>query len=249
VCPYSDSHRHKPATSTHTDGPAGTTGPGFITIPGTIRPRGPFDAGHRARVASAEPARPVVPGGEALVATVAVTAPVVACRPVTTGDAEALRAFAAAIRPSDRTFVDEQLLDPDRLSALASDPSATGLVALIDERIAGVGSIRPGRGWARHVGLLRVVVGERDRGRGVGRELVESLLRAAAERDVAKVVIEVMAGHVSGGGLFERLGFVPEATLRDHVRDGGGDYHDLIVLTTWVDEQGRPRLGGEELAG
>ena len=40
-----------------------------------------------------------------------------------------MRAFAIEIRPSDRTFLDDQLLDPDRLAGLASDPTAAPVVA------------------------------------------------------------------------------------------------------------------------
>lgn len=170
-------------------------------------------------------------------------------RPVSSDDADELRAFVAGIRPSDRTFLDDQLLDPDSVAAWATDPGAAGLVAVTGSRIVGVGSLRPGSGWTSHVGLLRVVVGEAERGRGVGRTLVLALLGVAADRGVAKVVVEVMAANVAAARLFERLGFVPEATLRDHVRDARGDYQDLTVLATWIDHQGQPVAPGEEIAG
>jgi ribosomal protein S18 acetylase RimI-like enzyme len=170
-------------------------------------------------------------------------------RPVSSDDADALGAFVAGIRPSDRTFLDDQLLDPDRVAAWATDPTATGLVAVDGERILAVGSLRPGSGWTSHVGVLRVVVGEVDRGGGVGRTLVLALLGVAAQRGVAKVVVEVMAANVAAARLFERLGFVAEATLRDHVRDARGNYQDLTVLTTWIDHEGRPVESGEEIAG
>lgn len=170
-------------------------------------------------------------------------------RPVTSDDADALRAFVAGIRPSDRTFLDDQLLDPESVAAWATEPGATGLVAVAGDRIAGVGSLRPGSGWTSHVGVLRVVVGEAGRGRGVGSTLVHALLGVAADCGVAKVVVEVMAANVAAARLFERLGFAPEATLRDHVRDARGNYQDLTVLTTWIDHQGQPVAPGEEIAG
>ena len=36
-------------------------------------------------------------------------------------------------------------------------------------------------------------------------------------------------------GMFEALGFEPEALLRDHVRDKTGELHDLVVLAHLVE--------------
>ena len=153
-------------------------------------------------------------------------------RPVTSDDADALRAFVAGIRPSDRTFLDEQLLDPDQRRRMGiAIPAAAGLVAVAGDRIAGVGSLRPGSGWTPMSACCAWSSAKRDRGRGIGRGLVQALLGVAAERGVAKVVVEVMAANVAAARLFEHLGFVPEATLRDHVRDARGNYQDLTVLT------------------
>ena len=170
-------------------------------------------------------------------------------RPVTAADAGALRHFVAGIKPSDRTFVDEQLLDPDHVTEWAGDPHAAGMVAAAGGRIAGVGSVRPGTGWASHVGVLRVVVDTADRGHGIGRGLVQALLPLAAQRGVAKIMVHVMAANASAARLFERLGFAPEATLRDHVRDSRGNYQDLVVLTQWIDQHGRPLDRTEDVAG
>src|SRR5207249_10814904 len=145
-------------------------------------------------------------------------------RPASAADVAALREFVTGISPSDRTFLDEQLLDPDRVVAWASDPGAVGMVAVAGDRIAGLASIRPGTGWSSHVGVLRVVVGDADRRRGIGRSLLQAVLPAAAERGVAKLAVEVMAARAWTGRVFERLGFSPEATMRDHVRDGRGRY-------------------------
>ena len=38
------------------------------------------------------------------------------------------------------------------------------------------------------------------------------------------------ADRVRTLALFDSLGFVVEARLRDHVRDGSGTPHDLVVL-------------------
>lgn len=161
-------------------------------------------------------------------------------RPVTTADTAAVRAFVGEIGTADRTFLDDQLLDPERVAAWSADPAATGLLAFGDDRVVGLGSLRPGTGWSAHVGLLRLVVDPAARGRGVGGDLTRGLLQAAAGRGVTKVVVEVMAANTKALGLFERLGFVAEATLRDHVRDAQGRHQDLVVLANWIDDRGLP---------
>ena len=37
--------------------------------------------------------------------------------------------------------------------------------------------------------------------------------------------------------MFQDLGFEPEALLSDFVRDGAGEFHDLMLLTHRADEQ------------
>jgi ribosomal protein S18 acetylase RimI-like enzyme len=153
-------------------------------------------------------------------------------------DADELTRFVAGIGGADRTFLDAALLEPDHVRAWLDDDRALGLVALDGERIVGLASLRPGTGWSAHVGLLRLVVGRAHRGRGVGSDLVAHMVRLGAQRRVTKIVVEVIASNASAVRLFVTLGFVPEATLRDHVRDAAGHHQDLVVLTTWVDSTG-----------
>lgn len=44
-----------------------------------------------------------------------------------------------------------------------------------------------------------------------------------------------MADQVAAIGMFEALGFEPEALLRDHVRDRRGALRDLVVLPHLVE--------------
>ncbi|MBC7679820.1 MAG: GNAT family N-acetyltransferase, partial [Pseudorhodobacter sp.] len=53
---------------------------------------------------------------------------------------------------------------------------------------------------------------------------------------LTKTVVEVVVDEVPAIGMFEALGFEPEALLRDHVRDKSGELHDLVVLAHEVEE-------------
>jgi ribosomal protein S18 acetylase RimI-like enzyme len=170
-------------------------------------------------------------------------------RAVTAADEAAVREFVGAIGAADRMFLDDQLLDPNRVAAWVGEPHATGVVARSLDRVTGLGSLRQGTGWSAHVAVVRVVVSAADRGRGVGAELVSRLLQLAADRGVTKVVVEVMASNIRAIRLFVQLGFTPEATLRDHVRDSRGNHQDLVVLTQWIDERGGPIDAAAEVGG
>ena len=52
---------------------------------------------------------------------------------------------------------------------------------------------------------------------------------------LAKLVVEVVVDAVPAIGMFEALGFEPEALLRDHVRDRSGELRDLVVLAHSVE--------------
>ncbi len=61
----------------------------------------------------------------------------------------------------------------------------------------------------------------------------------ALQIGLTKFVVEVVADAVPAIGMFEALGFEPEALLRDHVRDRTGEQprppYRLVVLAHLVD--------------
>ena len=84
--------------------------------------------------------------------------------------------------------------------------------------------------------LLAGLVDPARGGAGVGRRLARDALLGALDRNLSKIVVEVVADALPAIAMFEGLGFEPEALLRDHVRDGQGRLRDLIVLAHSVDE-------------
>jgi [ribosomal protein S18]-alanine N-acetyltransferase len=70
--------------------------------------------------------------------------------------------------------------------------------------------------------ILDVAVSGRLRGRGVGRNLVESALAASRGRGVALVSLEVRVGNKEAIALYERLGF-REIGRRKRYYDNGED--------------------------
>jgi RimJ/RimL family protein N-acetyltransferase len=83
---------------------------------------------------------------------------------------------------------------------------------------------------------MTLMVDPQMRRRGVGREMARSVLVEALRLGLRKVVVEVVADQPSAEAMFRSMGFEPEAMLRDHIRDRGGQLRDLVVLSHPVEE-------------
>jgi L-amino acid N-acyltransferase YncA len=69
------------------------------------------------------------------------------------------------------------------------------------------------------------------RNRGVGRGLLHKLIDIAGDKGLKKLMFEVVAGtEEAAKHTAQILGFIPVATLPDHVRDACGHPRDLIIM-------------------
>jgi L-amino acid N-acyltransferase YncA len=150
--------------------------------------------------------------------------------------APALRQFFDDLPDEDVTSVKEDVRDPASVDAAVVDTRASRWVALDDGKVAAYASLQPGVGLSAHVGELRLVVSRRHRRQGLGRSMARTVLLAALNEGLSKVMVEVPAGQESTAEVFRRLGFEGEALLRDHVRDRNGQLSDLLVLAHFADE-------------
>jgi ribosomal protein S18 acetylase RimI-like enzyme len=157
-------------------------------------------------------------------------------RPIAAGDEAALTRFFAHIPDADRTFLKEDVDDPDVIATWAR-PGTARVVAIDDGEVVGSVAVVPLHGWSSHVGEVRLVVDPQQRGRGIGRGLARQAVIDAVDLGLAKLVVEVIADQTALIGMFQSLGFEPEALLADHVRDRAGTVRDLLVLANDVESQ------------
>ena len=150
--------------------------------------------------------------------------------------APALREFFDALPDEDVTSVKEDVRDPASVDAAVVDTRARRWVAIDDGEVAAYASLQPGVGLSAHVGELRLVVSRQHRRKGLGRSMARTVLLAALNDGLSKVMVEVPAGQESTAEVFRKLGFEGEALLRDHVRDRKGHLSDLLVLAHFADE-------------
>ena len=157
-------------------------------------------------------------------------------RPLSAELAGPLEAFFTRVPESDHNSFAEDVLAPGVVHTWLGDTRARRACAVDGELVVGYVAVLPLVGWSSHVGSLRVVVDPAARGRGVGRELARAGLLASLDMGLTKTVVEVVVDAVPAIGMFEALGFEPEALLRDHVRDKSGELHDLVVLAHEVED-------------
>ena len=157
-------------------------------------------------------------------------------RRIEPGDRAALERFLDEIPDADRTFLKEDVADPDVVAAWVL-PGDARSIAVEGGDVVGYVAVIALHGWSSHVGEVRIVVDPYHRGRGVGQALARHAVLEALELGVAKLVVEVIADQEALIAMFVALGFEPEALLIDHVRDRSGELRDLLVLAHSVQDQ------------
>jgi ribosomal protein S18 acetylase RimI-like enzyme len=157
-------------------------------------------------------------------------------RPIQATDLDALVAFFGRIPEGDRTFFKEDVSDRRLVEGWVTGERDRRLIAVDGQQVVAYLAILPGVGWSSHVGELRLVVEPEHRGRHLGSTLAYRGLQEALAMGLSKVMVEVVADQVPTIALFQGLGFEAEAVLTDHVRDGNGRLHDLILLSHHVDD-------------
>lgn len=173
-------------------------------------------------------------------------------RALDAGCREELEAFLRRVPEGDRTSFAEDVLAPGVVGQwLADERGRRGVAVVADGGVVGYVAVLPLIGWSSHVGSLRVVVDPDCRGQGLGRDLARHGLLASLALGLTKTVVEVVADAAPAIGMFQAIGFEPEALLRDHVRDRAGALHDLVVLAHAVDDtwSGMEAAGIEDALG
>lgn len=151
------------------------------------------------------------------------------------GDEAAVLAFASALPPHDLLFLPRDITHPKVLAAWTDEIARgvmTSLLAFRGADVVGCATVvRDPLSWSPHVAELRVVVAREARGLGLGRVLSADAGELAVAEGVEKLVAHMTPDQVGAITVFETMGYKAEALLRDHVKDGAGVKHDLVILS------------------
>lgn len=150
-------------------------------------------------------------------------------------DAEGVLAFANRLPVHDLLFMRRDVRQPKVLAAwlrAAAEDRVASLVAARDGVVVGTTAIVHDKlSWSPHVGELRIAVLPEERGKGVGRILIQECFAMALDIGLEKLTALMTVDQKGAIAVFEGLGFRPEAMLRGFVKDAAGDVHDIVVLS------------------
>ncbi len=148
-------------------------------------------------------------------------------------------AFGRAQPQEDLLFLRIDITDREAVSEWAQRQAKGRSLTLIAERkgeMIGYGSLVYNEtAWQRHLGEIRLVADRRHRGQGLGRALAGEIFQIAQQLGLRKLVAQMTPDQKGAIATFERLGFQPEALLRDFVIDRSGTTHDMVVMSYDVD--------------
>ena len=158
-------------------------------------------------------------------------------RELTAADAPALRDFFSSMPAEDRTFFFQDVNDPAVADGWAGDERRLRRAAVDEQgRIVAFAALQPGVDWSSHV----------------GRTLARRMLLEAVEQGFKKVMVMIAADNVAAIQMFSKIGFEPEALLRDQLRSPeDGTLRDTVIVAHLVDETWSTMLtaGFEEATG
>jgi RimJ/RimL family protein N-acetyltransferase len=158
-------------------------------------------------------------------------------RPMADGDQARVKGFYRGLPEEDRLFLrDDVTRDEvvDRWFAELNYERVLPILALTDDESEVVSCAtlhRFPQGWQRHVGEIRIVVTHRFQRRGLGSLMARVIVSEALKAGLDKLVAAMMTDQIRARRAFSQLGFIPEATLKDHVMDLKGRTHDLLIMT------------------
>lgn len=157
-------------------------------------------------------------------------------------DAPALVAFAEALPPHDLLFLLRDIRNPKVVAAWIEQVERgqiRSLVALEDGRIVGCTALaRDELSWSPHVADIRMLISPAMRGTGFGRVLAQECVAMGMADGVSKLTARLTPDQGAALKVFEDLGFLPEALLRNHVRDAQVELHDIAIMALDLERQG-----------
>ena len=154
-------------------------------------------------------------------------------RPAQATDAEAIREiYNVEVTDSTVTFDLVPRSRADQLEWLTARSGAHAvLVAVDDDEVVGFGSLSPFRERPAYSTTVEdsVYVHREHRGRGVGRQLLEALVRTATNHGFHSSIARIVGGHEASIAVHQAVGFEIVGTEKEVGRKLG-QWLDVVVM-------------------
>lgn len=154
-------------------------------------------------------------------------------------DEAGLLEFFRTLPETDRMYLRDDVSKPETVKKWVENLNyerVFPVLAFHGNRIIGDATLhREQFGWKKQVGEIRIVVAPDYRRKGVGAILAREIYYIALKLGIKKLMAEMMADQHNAIKVFDKLGFIQEAVLSEHVVDSKGKAHDLVIMTNDVD--------------
>jgi len=141
--------------------------------------------------------------------------------------------WASPERVDDIATLHARLFDPpwdtDSIAQLVEHPAAAAFVAQVREPKSLAGFVI-GQIAADEAEILSVGVAPEWQRRGIARNMIEGLVRAARRAEVKRLFLEVAADNTAAIRLYKGLGFEAVGRRKAYYRRPGGQPVDAVVL-------------------
>jgi len=154
-------------------------------------------------------------------------------RPMVQDDCERLIELYRAAQPEDLRTLRDNVKDPDVVRAWveALDYNRVlPLLAVIEDRVVGNATLHRRDRPYSHIGEVRIFLSKDFRGRGLGTEMLKTLMDLARREGLHWLQAEVFASQPKVIRAFEGLNFERQCVLEDYFMLPDGQTEDVVVL-------------------
>ncbi|MFH1319762.1 MAG: GNAT family protein [Bacteroidota bacterium] len=155
-------------------------------------------------------------------------------RPMEKNDKDELLKFFKKLPEEDRLFLKDDVTKEEIIQKWVDNidySKILPILAIVKDEIIGDATLhRTSYGWTKHVGEIRLVVAKEFRKKGIGTILAKELVNNATNIGLDKITAQMTDQQTSAIKAFEKLGFIKEATFKNHIIDIRGRKHNLIIM-------------------
>jgi hypothetical protein len=156
-------------------------------------------------------------------------------------DKNGIIAFFRRISPDDLWVLKRDYTDKDCVDFFINSINPfenIHLLACVKDIVIGMGSIYYTRFGARkHIGEVEVIIDESWKKKRVGSWIMLELAGMASFLKLDLLKIELIAGKDDPAIITSRrLNFIPQATLKNYLKDRNGKWVDLVILVKEISE-------------
>ncbi len=154
-------------------------------------------------------------------------------RPLVADDERGLIALYSLAEPDDLRSLRDDVTDPEVIRGWIEDLDyrrVLPLVAVANERVVGNATLHRRAGSYQHIGEVRIYLAKDFRGRGLGTEMLKTLIDLARREGLHWLQAEVFASQPKVIRAFEALGFEQRCVLEDYFMLPDGQTEDVVIL-------------------